>query len=88
MGELVCLLCAITSIVCAGLLWRQWRRRRGKLLFWSSAAFAGLAVNNTLLFIDFMVPSVDLVPARNISALVSMVVLLFGLVWSSVGDRP
>jgi hypothetical protein len=52
------------------------------LLFWSSLCFVGLAVNNVLLFVDLVVvPQVDLLAARNVVALVALVVMLFGLIW-------
>jgi hypothetical protein len=82
MAEIVYLLCALTSLVCAVLLIRQYVRARTKLLLWSSACFAGLAVNNALLFVDrVLVPAVDLSTYRGAIALISMVVLIYGLIW-------
>ena len=52
MTTVVYVLCALTSIVCALLLWRGWRRSRVKLLFWSALCFVGLSLNNLLLVID------------------------------------
>jgi hypothetical protein len=84
MAELVYLLCAVTSTACAALLLRGYRQSATKLLFWSSLCFAGLAVNNVLLFVDLVVvPEVDLGLLRNGSALAAMMILLFGLVWES-----
>jgi hypothetical protein len=54
-GNLVYLLCAATSIVCAILLIRGYRRARERLLLWSGACFIGLALNNVLLVIDLRV---------------------------------
>ena len=47
--------------------------------------FAGLAVNNILLFLDLVifVNSIDLRPVRNVSALLSISVLLHGLISES-----
>ena len=84
MAEAVYLVCAITSIVCAAMLFKGYRSSRAKLLFWSSVCFAGLALNNILLFIDLiMVPDLDLSLWRSGIALAAMIVFLYGLVWES-----
>ena len=84
MAEAVYLLCAITSVVCAAMLFRGYRENRTRLLFWSSLCFAGLAVNNVLLFVDLvLVPEIDLSVLRNSIALASMMVLLYGIIWES-----
>jgi Family of unknown function (DUF5985) len=85
MAELVYLLCAATSTACAVLLFRGGYRQSGtQLLFWSGLCFAGLALNNILLFVDLvMVPDVDLGLLRSGISLAAMIVLLFGLVWES-----
>lgn len=82
MAEIVYLLCAVTSLLCAGLLLRSYLQNRTQLLFWSSLCFLGLAVNNILLFIDLVVvPTVDLSMYRALSALLAIGLLLFGLIW-------
>jgi hypothetical protein len=85
MIETVYILCALTSVVCATLLFRGYRETRTTLLFWSSICFVGLAGNNVLLFVDRVVlpTQVDLNLSRTILALVALLVLLFGLVWES-----
>ena len=84
MAELVYVLCAATSIACAVLLLRGYARSRTRLLFWSGLCFAGLALNNVVLFIDLVIiPSADLSLVRSGTALIAMLVLLFGLVWES-----
>ena len=84
MAEAVYLLCALTSLACAALLFAKYRSSRTRLLFWASLCFAGLAVNNLLLFVDLVVATnVDLGLWRTASALIAMLVLLFGLVWES-----
>jgi len=76
------LLCALTSLTCCVLLFRSWRRNRAGLLFWSWLCFAGLSFNNIVLVVDkLLLPQVDLGPLRMVSALVSLMLLLFGLVW-------
>lgn len=84
MAELVYLLCALTSILCAALLLRGYGESRTKLLLWSGVCFAGLAINNVLLFLDLvLVPGMDLAVLRSATALVALFVLLYGLVWES-----
>lgn len=85
MAQAVYILCALTSIVCAVLLFRGWRASRSRLLFWSGICFAGLAVNNIFLLLDLVVfpTSIDLRMVRNASALVSVTVLLHGLISES-----
>jgi hypothetical protein len=81
MAEAVYLLCALASLACALLLLRGHRRTRAPLLFWSSLCFAGLVVNNVLLFVDIVVvPEHDLRVLRAGTALVSLALLLYGLV--------
>lgn len=84
MAETVYVLCAVTSIVCAILLFRGYWASRARLLFWASLCFGGLALHNVLLFVDLiLVPDVDLFYLRTVTALASMLVLLYGLVWES-----
>jgi hypothetical protein len=82
MAEAVYLLCALTSMFCAGLLFRSYRRQRTKLLMWSTACFVGLAINNILLFVDLvLVPDIDLTLLRSSVALVAVALLVIGLIW-------
>jgi hypothetical protein len=81
MAEVVYLLCAMTSLLCAVLLFRGYRAARSPLLFWSSLCFAGLVFNNALLFIDLViVPDFDFRVLRAGSALASVSLLLYGLI--------
>ena len=82
MAESIYLLCAATSVVVAWLLLRAFVSRRTPLLLWSSAAFIGLAINNVLVFLDLSVlRQVDLSVPRTVAGAVSMLVLLYGLIW-------
>ena len=82
MAELVYGLCALTSAGCAALLLQGYRRSGTRLLFWSSLCFAGLALNNALLFVDLVVvPEIDLRLLRSAIALSATSVLIFGLIW-------
>ncbi len=84
MAEVVYALCALTSVLCAVLLIRGYRSSRLRLSLWTSLCFAGLALNNVLLFVDrIVVPDVDLQLLRTLVALIAMLPLLFGLVWDS-----
>jgi hypothetical protein len=84
MAEAVYVLCAVTSIVCAWLLFRGYRASRSNLLFWASLCFIGLAMNNVLLFIDLIVlPDIDLFMWRTAPALAGMALLLYGLIRDS-----
>jgi uncharacterized membrane protein len=85
MPETVYLLCAVTTVTCAVLLLRAYRRQRTRLLLWSSLCFVLLALNNTLVFVDLIVvPSeIDLSLWRSATALAGVGVLLFGLIWES-----
>ena len=85
-ATLVYALCAITSVACAWLLLRSWARSRVRLLLWSGLCFAGLALNNILLFIDVRVlPEIDLSVWRTIPAVIAVMVLIFGLIWETRG---
>ena len=85
MGEVVYSLCALTSLACAILLVRSWLSTRAKLLAWSSACFVGFTINNILLVLDFVFykSEVDLSLARAVTAFLSVLALVVGLVWSS-----
>ena len=84
MSAIIYALCALTALGCAFLLLRGYRRSRYRLLLWSGLCFAGLTVNNLLLVIDKVaLPGDDLSILRTTVALISMIILLFGLIWDS-----
>lgn len=84
MAQVVYILCAITSIACAALLLRGYKRSGVRLLLWSGLCFVGLAINNTLLFVDLvLVPEIDLSIPRLFSTLIGVLLLVYGLVWES-----
>lgn len=80
--QLVYLLCAVTSLVCALLLGRACRATRVRLLFWSTVSFSMLALSNVLLFIDLaLLPvEIDLQVYRHSITLVGLTALLYGLI--------
>jgi hypothetical protein len=82
MAALIYSLCALTCLAAFVLLLRGWRATRFRLLFWSALCFAGLTVNNILLVLDKLVfLEMDLSTLRLATGLVSVLLLLFGLVW-------
>lgn len=82
MSELIYLLCAATSLICAWLLLRTYRRTRFPLLFWSGMCFSALALNNMILVLDKLVfPDIDFSVWRSLTALAALLLLLFGLIW-------
>lgn len=83
-GNLVYILCAATSTLCAILLLRGYRQTRARLLFWSVACFIGLALNNVLLVIDLRAgAAIDLSVWRLIPAVLGASALLYALVWET-----
>ena len=84
--EAIYLLSALTSLAAAWLLLRYYLARRTPLLLWSCIGFAGLALNNVLVYADVVVfPNVDLSLERTVAGAVGMVALLYGLIWEAVG---
>ncbi|NOT09087.1 MAG: hypothetical protein HOP28_12880 [Gemmatimonadales bacterium] len=73
-----------TCLACTLLLFREYRRRRLRLLLWSALCFVGLTVNNVLLFLDVVVlPDGDLRLPRLVASLGGMLFLLYGFVWEA-----
>ena len=84
MAEAVFVLCALTSVAVAALLWRGWRRTRATLLFWTSLGFFGFVVNNVMLVVDeVIVTDRDLHLTRDVSSVVAVAVILFGFIWTT-----
>ena len=81
---IVFILCALTSLGCAYMLFRGYARTGVRLLFWSGLCFTGLMIDNVMVYIDLIiVPDVSLVVWRKVPGLVAISLLLFGLVWDS-----
>jgi hypothetical protein len=84
MAEAIYLLCAVTSLVAAVLLLRQYQARRTPLLLWSCIGFFGLALNNMLVFVDFaLLTGTDIALARAIAGVCGILALLYGLIWEA-----
>lgn len=82
-AEAVYVLCMLTSLFCAVLLLRSYRRNTSSLLLYSTLCFFGLAISNALLVVDLIVlaSGPDLGLARTTVNFVSGFLLLAGLVW-------
>ena len=79
-AEAIYLLCAVASLGAAFLLLRYFRRRRTRLLLWSAVAFAGLALNNVLVYVDLtLFPELDMAVARSLAGAAAMLVLAYAL---------
>lgn len=77
-------LALLTSLACTVLLFRAWSRQRFRLLLWSAVCFAGLTVNNALLFLDLVIlPAVDLRVPRLLAALAGIAAMLYAFIWDS-----
>lgn len=84
MREATYILCAITSIVSAMLLFRAARGPSGRLLLWGGVFFVGMALNNVLQFVDAAIgPKVDWSLAPNLVAVISVCILLYALIWET-----
>ena len=84
MAEAVYILGAVSSLLCAGLLLRQFVASHQKLLLWSALSFLGLTATNVFIFVDLVsLPEVDLHVVRWSITAASLGLLLFGLIWES-----
>lgn len=80
----VFVLCFLTSLACAVLLWRGYLESRARLLFWSSICFFSFALNNGLLLIDKNTVT-DLSLVRTLPVVFGLAALLYGLIWKAEG---
>jgi hypothetical protein len=81
-ATLVYLLCFLTSLACAVLLMRAFRRSRSRLLFWTGLGFCGLTLSNLLLVADLVVwAGIDLWILRQAAAALAIAILLYGFLW-------
>ncbi len=82
MGAIVYGFGVVVTLCCGVLLTRAYLNVRKRLLLWSAICFYGLAVSNLLVFLDLIVfPEVNLYPYRLGTAAISLLVLLYGLIW-------
>lgn len=82
MAASVYLLCTGTALICTVLLFRAHRRNGAALLLWFGLCFAGLTLDNLVLFLDrIILPAIDLSPLCDAVELISLSTLLYGMVW-------
>lgn len=83
-AQIVYMLCAVTSVVCAFLLLNSYRANRSRLLMWSGLFFGLLAVSNVLLFVDLvLVQEMDLSVLRASITAGAHLMLVIGMVSKS-----
>lgn len=85
MATFVYVLCGATSTGCALLTARSYWRTGGRMQLWTAFGFAGLALNNILLYLDLEVVEVNLSIIRTLPALIGMAGLVWGLIRETVG---
>jgi hypothetical protein len=74
----------LTVGLCALLLLRAYVRVRKRMLLWCGLCFAGLTISNALLIVDlFVLADVNLYRQRLLVAAVSMLAMLYGLIFES-----
>jgi len=84
MHLMVNLLGTLTAALCAALLLRAYLRVGKRLLLWCGLCFTGLTVANAVLILDlWVIADVSLYRARLGLAAVSMLVMLYGLIFES-----
>jgi hypothetical protein len=76
---------ALTSLLCAVLLLRAYRRSRLRVLLWSGLCFCGLVVSNSVLILDKLIlpAEINLLTLRLSITLLALLLLLFGLIYES-----
>jgi hypothetical protein len=84
MAGLIYGLCALTAFLCAALLLRAYSHNRNRLLLWGGICFVWQTVSNALLVVDKLIlpTTVDLSVYRHSITLLSMLLLLYGLIWN------
>lgn len=84
MAEAVYILCALTSLACAVLLFRAFARSGTRFLLWSGLCFAWLTANNVLLMLErVFIRDIDLTLVRTATSLIAVLFLVYGLIWDS-----
>lgn len=84
MQFIVNILGSLTVGLCAFLLLRAYSRVKQRLLLWSGLCFAGLTLSNALVVVDLaIVPEFSIYVWRLAVAALSLLVLLYGLIFES-----
>jgi drug/metabolite transporter (DMT)-like permease len=71
-------LCAAVSAACAALLFRTWKRKGSRLIWWTAIAFAFLTVSNLFLIMDSSTGT-DSSLIRPVLVALGLGVLVYGL---------
>ena len=80
MREAVFVLCAATSVGCAGLLLFAWLGQRSRLILGTLLCFLGLATTNTLLAVDVIALPDDRLQWRGIPAALGLAALAYVMI--------
>lgn len=85
MAAIIYGLCAFSATLCAWMLLRAYGRNGYRLLLWGGLCFVGLTLGNALLVVDKVLtgPEVDLSLWRHWVTLISLIILLYGLIWDA-----
>jgi hypothetical protein len=85
MAGIIYTLCALTAFLCAWLLLQAYSQSKYRLLLWGGLCFADLTLSNALLVVDKLVvpTTMDLSSWRYAVSLLSMLILLYGLIWDT-----
>lgn len=84
-SAIVYLLCALTSLLCAIMLYLSFSKNGSRLIMWSMICFGCLALNNILLFVDkILLPEdVNLAVVRTIPGVIGVGILIWGFIWDT-----
>lgn len=81
----VYILCALTSLCCAILLFRGYFQNKVPLLLWMAIGFIGFTLSNILLFLDQeVIHHIDLSIHRTLPAFIGMVIMVYGLITEEI----
>lgn len=84
MNPALYILTCLTMLLCAVLLLRAYFNVRRRLLLWSGLCFVGLTISNFFVVLDLVLfRNIDFYTWRLGSATVSILLLLYGLIWES-----
>jgi hypothetical protein len=82
-ANIIYVLCALTGLLCAGLLFRAYLRTGAVLLFWSSICFLGLTIDNSFLLLQDVLtyPQINLFWMRQLGTLTGLTLLIYSMIW-------
>ena len=78
----VCFLCFASSALCAYLLSNAFKRAEGAPAALERLVFLFPGIEQLIGFVDIiLLPDLNLIPFRSITALAAMAILLYGFIW-------